>query len=163
MKKKQSAGILLYRLTTEEIEVFLVHPGRATWKNKGQAVWTIPQGTSMDPDNCLVAAIRHFSEVAGFSPQGPFLPLVPQKHKKGRLIYAWASPGNLVPALVRRTAISITWPPGSGRKLHFPRVDMGCWFPITKALHSINPSQLPFLQQLSSPTFLAAATPQPKC
>lgn len=86
MKKKLTAGILLYRLTPDEIEVF---PG--------------PPRTRR-----LEAAIRQFKEVAGFAPEGPFLPLTPQKLKKGRQIYAWASPGNLVPALVRRTAISIT-------------------------------------------------------
>jgi predicted NUDIX family NTP pyrophosphohydrolase len=32
MKKKLTAGILLYRLTPDEIEVFLVHPGRAAWR-----------------------------------------------------------------------------------------------------------------------------------
>src|SRR6187402_2890115 len=110
MKKKLRAGILLYRQTSEELEVFLVHAGRAAWKNKGQAFWTIPQGASMDPDSCLTAALHHFNKVAGFSPRGPFLPLMPQQEKKGRHVYAWAAPGNLVPALVRRS-------------FHFPRAD----------------------------------------
>jgi predicted NUDIX family NTP pyrophosphohydrolase len=41
---KQSAGILVYRLKDEQLQVFLVHPGGPFWKNKDAGAWSIPKG-----------------------------------------------------------------------------------------------------------------------
>ncbi len=37
--KKLSAGILLYRVLGDMIEVFLVHPGGPFWVKKDAGVW----------------------------------------------------------------------------------------------------------------------------
>jgi predicted NUDIX family NTP pyrophosphohydrolase len=41
---KRSAGLLMYRLEQDEVEVFLVHPGGPYWAGKDQGFWTIPKG-----------------------------------------------------------------------------------------------------------------------
>lgn len=44
MAKKQSAGILLYRLHIRTIQALLVHPGDPFWARKDDGVWSIPKG-----------------------------------------------------------------------------------------------------------------------
>ena len=39
-----SAGLLLFRRTHGELEVFLVHPGGPFWKNRDTGAWSIPKG-----------------------------------------------------------------------------------------------------------------------
>jgi hypothetical protein len=39
--KLQSAGLLLFRLGGEQLEVLLAHPGGPFWRNKDHGAWTI--------------------------------------------------------------------------------------------------------------------------
>ena len=39
---RKSAGILLYRKTSKEVEIFLVHPGGPFWKNKDAGALLFP-------------------------------------------------------------------------------------------------------------------------
>ncbi|WP_366521957.1 hypothetical protein [uncultured Microbacterium sp.] len=41
-----SAGILLFRLAGEEIEVLVAHMGGPYWTGKDEAAWTIPKGAA---------------------------------------------------------------------------------------------------------------------
>lgn len=148
MAKKQSAGILLYRLKDTGLEVFLVHPGGPFWKKKDAASWTIPKGEFTDDEEALDAAIREFREETSFLPSGPFLPLDPIRQKAGKIVYAWAAAGDLVPALMKSNTVSLEWPPRSGKKIKFPEVDRGEWFGLAAARQKINPAQEPFLDQL---------------
>jgi predicted NUDIX family NTP pyrophosphohydrolase len=148
MAKKKSAGILLYRVTETGKEVFLVHPGGPFWKKKDKASWTIPKGEFNDDEEPLAAAIREFREETGFNPTGPFIPLTSIRQKAGKQVYAWASEGDLVPALMRSNTVTLEWPPGSGKKLTFPEVDKGAWFNFAIARKKINSAQLSFLDEL---------------
>jgi predicted NUDIX family NTP pyrophosphohydrolase len=148
MRRKQSSGVLLYRLTDTGLEVFLVHPGGPFWKKKDAASWTIPKGEFTDEEEALPAALREFREETGFTPTGPFIPLTPIRQKAGKLVHAWAAAGDLVPALVRSNTVTLEWPPRSGRKLRFPEVDKGDWFKLVTAREKINPAQSAFLDEL---------------
>jgi predicted NUDIX family NTP pyrophosphohydrolase len=152
MKSKQSAGILMYRLTTAGVEVFLVHPGGPFWKKKDKAAWTIPKGEFTDEEEALTAAVREFREETGFTPVGPFIPLKPVRQKAGKQVYAWAAVGDIVPALVRSNSVTLEWPPRSGRKLTFPEVDKGNWFTLSLAREKMNPAQTAFLDELREMT-----------
>lgn len=44
MAKKQSEGILLYRLHIRTIQALLVHPGDLFWARKDDGAWSIPKG-----------------------------------------------------------------------------------------------------------------------
>ena len=59
---KQSAGILLYRVKNKKPEVFLGHPGGPFYKNKDNAVWTIPKGEFDEKEEPFIAAKREFKE-----------------------------------------------------------------------------------------------------
>jgi predicted NUDIX family NTP pyrophosphohydrolase len=66
MAKKQSAGILLYRLRTRTIQALLVHPGGPFWARKDDAAWSIPKGEYEEGTDALKAAKREFHEETGF-------------------------------------------------------------------------------------------------
>ena len=70
-----SAGILLYRLRDNEIEVLLAHPGGPFWSGKDLGAWTIPKGLSEENEDPLQAAKREFREETGFEVDGQFIDL----------------------------------------------------------------------------------------
>src|SRR5258708_5771505 len=84
--KKQSAGILLYRILDKRPEFFLVHPGGPYWKNKEEGSWTIPKGEFMADEEALQGAIPEFREETGRTLNGPFLPLTPVQQKSGKQV-----------------------------------------------------------------------------
>jgi len=179
MTMKQSAGILLYRLTTPPAkapgpyhpaptrgaaaphnyapttrplvpEVFLVHPGGPFWKNKDAGAWTIPKGEFTADEPPLDAAIREFREETGIHLTGHFIPLTPIRQKGGKRVYAWAIAGDLDPADLVSNTFELQWPPGSGRMKTFPEVDRGAWYPPDAARAIINPAQIAFLDELAA-------------
>ena len=146
--KKQSAGILLYRIVAEKTEFFLVHPGGPYWKNKHNESWTIPKG-EFEAEDPLKAAIREFKEETGTTLKGPFLPLTPVLQKSGKLIHAWAAAGDIDPAKMTSNTFDMEWPPRSGQKMSFPEVDKGGWFDLPNATRLINPAQTVLLEELT--------------
>jgi len=147
---KQSAGILLYRMTEHHLEVFLVHPGGPFWKNKDFGAWTIPKGEFDGNETALDAAVREFREETGHILPGPFYPLVPIRQKGGKQVFAWASPGDLDPATIVSNTFEMEWPPRSGRKQFFPEVSKGAWFDMETAAQIINSAQTALLDELNN-------------
>ena len=70
---KLSAGILVYRVKNKKIEVFLCHPGGPFYKNKDNAVWTIPKGEFDENEEPFTAAKREFKEETGQEISGDFI------------------------------------------------------------------------------------------
>src|ERR1700752_5263259 len=63
--KKNSAGILMYRIVDGELQVLLAHPGGPFWSRRDDGAWTIPKG-EIDPDESAEAAARReFREETG--------------------------------------------------------------------------------------------------
>jgi predicted NUDIX family NTP pyrophosphohydrolase len=147
MTSKQSAGILLYRQTSE-LEVFLVHPGGPFWKNKWAGTWTIPKGEFTNEEPALDAAVREFREETGVSLRGPFKPLSPIRQKGGKRVYAWISAGDLDPEKIVSNTFELEWPRKSGRQQTFPEIDKGEWFSLANARQVINPAQIALLDEL---------------
>jgi predicted NUDIX family NTP pyrophosphohydrolase len=148
--RKQSAGILLYRMAGKKPEVFLVHPGGPFWKNKDIGAWTIPKGEFGGDELALDAAVREFREETGHSLPGPFHPLAPIRQKGGKQVFAWASAGDLDPATIVSNTFDMEWPPHSGRQQSFPEVSKGAWFDLETAAQIINPAQTALLQELKA-------------
>ena len=73
--KKQSAGILLYRIDQNRLEIFLVHPGGPFWTKKDGGAWSIPKGEFASDEDPLEAAKREFKEETGKQLSGVFLSL----------------------------------------------------------------------------------------
>jgi predicted NUDIX family NTP pyrophosphohydrolase len=145
---KRSAGLLMYRRVTDELEVFLVHPGGPLWAKKDKGAWTIPKGEYDQDENPLVAARREFEEETRFQTTGEFLDLGSIRQKGGKIVTAWAFHGDCDPAQMISNTCEIEWPPRSGRRLEIPEVDRGRWFTIEEARKYIREEQWPLLNNL---------------
>lgn len=146
---RRSAGLLMYRLRNQTVEILLVHPGGPFWANKDLGAWSIPKGEYSEPEDPLDAARREFQEETGFVAQGDFLELGVLKQAGGKIISAWAFAGDCDPVNLVSNRFPLEWPPHSGRVMEFPEVDRCAWFSIADATKHILKSQRPFLQLLS--------------
>lgn len=145
---KQSAGILLFRKTYNQLQVFLVHPGGPFFKNKDLGVWSIPKGEFLDNEDALVAAKREFLEETGQSITGDFIPLSPVILKSGKKVHAWAVEGDIDHEIIVSNFFEIEWPPKSGKKQSFAEIDRGAWFDAETAKLKINPAQAAFIEEI---------------
>jgi predicted NUDIX family NTP pyrophosphohydrolase len=145
---KQSAGILLYRLTNNQLEVFLVHPGGPFFRSKDLGNWSIPKGEFTDDEDPFSAAKREFAEETGQHIAGNGTPLTPIKQKSGKIVQAWAVQGNIDHEKIVSNIFEIEWPPKSGKKTSFPEVDKAAWFDIETARLKINNAQSALLDDL---------------
>ena len=148
MAKKQTAGILLYRMRNGELEVFLVHPGGPFWMKKDAGAWSIPKGETEAGEDLLHAAKREFHEETGFSLDGKFIALTPLKQRGGKMVHAWAVEGDVDAESSKSNLFSMEWPPRSGRRAEFPEVDRAAWFTLESAKEKILQSQAEFLEEL---------------
>jgi predicted NUDIX family NTP pyrophosphohydrolase len=145
---KQSAGILLYRMTDGILQVFLVHPGGPFFRKKDEGAWSIPKGEYIDGEEPLAAAQREFEEETGQKINGNFIKLSPVKQKSGKVVHAWAVEGNIDHENIVSNLFEIEWPPKSGKKASFPEIDRAGWFDIETARAKIIPGQADLLTQL---------------
>ncbi|HXH20191.1 MAG TPA: NUDIX domain-containing protein [Chitinophagales bacterium] len=150
--KKQSAGILLYRLKNDLLEIFLVHPGGPFWAKKEEGVWTIPKGEITEKENPLDAAKREFKEETGFELSGneDFIELTPVTLKSGKVIVAWALQHDIDSSQVISNTFETEWTPKSGRKQSFPEIDKAGWFNISEARRLMNKQQQAWIGELIS-------------
>ena len=148
MAKKQSAGLLLFRLKNKLSELFLVHPGGPFWKNKDAGAWSIPKGEHAGDEDALEAAKREFFEETGMRFEGEFIELAPIKQAGGKTIYAWALEADLDPGEIKSNEFEMEWPPRSGKKQSFPEIDRGAWFLVDKAKEKINKGQVGLIEDL---------------
>ncbi len=146
---KESAGLLLYRLTEGALEVFLVHPGGPFWKNKDAGAWTIPKGEIDPGEDALAAAIREFAEETGTTLAGDFRALPPIRQAGGKRVQAWAIAGDFDPKTLTSNDFEMEWPPRSGKRARFPEVDRGAWFALDEARKRINKGQAALLDALA--------------
>jgi predicted NUDIX family NTP pyrophosphohydrolase len=146
---KQSAGILLYRVASGCVEVFLVHPGGPFWAKKDDGAWSIPKGEFADGEEPLEAAKREFTEETSFPIEGIFKPLNPVTQSGGKTVYAWAVQGDIDAGAVRSNTFSMEWPKGSAKTKSFPEIDRADWFDLDTAKVKILKGQLGLLEQLS--------------
>ncbi|MGG6294377.1 NUDIX domain-containing protein [Leptolyngbya sp. AN02str] len=146
---KKSAGLLMYRLISGQIEVLLVHPGGPFWAKKDEGCWSIPKGEYLEGENAFAAAKREFEEETGFTPIGEFLELQEVK-QSGKRVKAWAFEGDFDLKLFRSNLFTMEYPPRSGRLQEFPEADRAGWFRLTEARLRLLKAQHPFLDELQS-------------
>jgi predicted NUDIX family NTP pyrophosphohydrolase len=146
---KRSAGLIMYRRSNDELEVFLVHPGGPFWAKKNHGAWTIPKGEYESDEDPLQAAQREFNEETGFVARGPFLELGSVRQASGKVVVAWAFEGDCDPLLLMSNTCEVDWPPRSGSRLVIPEVDRGEWFSMKGAAQHVRKEQVPLLETLS--------------
>lgn len=148
--KKQSAGILLYRLNKKGPQVLLVHPGGPFWAKKDMGAWSLPKGEFAEDEEPLVAAKREFSEETGMPvPDGELTPLGTTKLSSGKVIHAWAVKGDMAASAIKSNTFELEWPPKSGVTQEFPEVDKAAWYLLDEAKVKIHRGQLPFIEKLA--------------
>jgi predicted NUDIX family NTP pyrophosphohydrolase len=143
-----SAGLLLYRLVGDDVEVLLVHPGGPFWARKDLGAWSIPKGETDAGEENFAAARREFREELGSDVDGPATPLGVVQQAGGKRVHAWAVCGDLDPSAITSNTFEIEWPRGSGKQHAFPEVDRAEWFAIDEARRRILPAQAAFLDRL---------------
>lgn len=147
-KRKEKAGILLYRLLNGKAEVFLVHPGGPFWRGKDTAAWSIPKGEIEEDEDRLQAAKREFEEETGTKPEGRFEYLGEFKQAGGKTLHVWSVEGDCNPASLKSNTFIKEWPPGSGKCQVFPEVDRASWFSADEARKKLHKGQIPLIDQL---------------
>src|ERR1700759_1517383 len=161
---KLSAGLLLYRVRDEvgrsrrpaAVEVLIGHPGGPFWARKDDGAWSIPKGEYTQDEDPWAAAQREFEEEVGTAPPaGPRIDLAPVKQAGGKVVTAFAVPGDLDAADAPSNTFELEWPRGSGRMLAFPEVDRVEWFPVAQARAKLLKGQLALLDQLMADASLA--------
>src|SRR3989442_16006121 len=145
----RSAGLLVYRIRDGSREVLLVHPGGPYWAGKDLGAWSIPKGEIGPDEDPLDAAKREFVEETGCEPpNGPYTSLGALGQPSGKIIEAWAAPGDCDPEAVRSNTFTMEWPPRSGRRQDFPEIDRAGWFGLKEAHRRIIKGQRGFLRAL---------------
>lgn len=148
---KESAGLLLYQLRADRVEVLLVHPGGPFWRHKDVAAWSIPKGEISDGESAIDAARREFAEELGQRPpESTFASLGTARQAGGKLVHAWAVEGAFDVTGLRSTSFELEWPPRSGKTQSFPEVDRAAWFDLEAAHRMILAGQRTFIERLEA-------------
>ena len=146
---KLSAGVLLYRIRGDVVEVLIVHPGGPFWARKNDGVWSIPKGEYTDGEDPWTAALREFSEELGLpAPSGSRIDFGRLKQPSGKVVTAFGVQGDLDVTNARSNTFELEWPKGSGKLREFPEVDRVGWFPVARARTKLLRGQQAFLDQL---------------
>ncbi len=145
---KTSAGLILFRVRCDDLEVLLVHPGGPFWKKKDDGAWFVPKGEVEASEEILAAARREFEEETGIPPSGDLLSLGSVRQKSGKTIFAWAFEGDCDPAEIKSNTFAIEWPPKSGRQAEFPEIDRAAFFTTAEAKVKMHPVEFPLVERL---------------
>jgi predicted NUDIX family NTP pyrophosphohydrolase len=153
---KLSAGLLLYRVRDDVVEVLIGHPGGPFWARKDDGAWSIPKGEYTQGEDPWAAAQREFEEEIGLPPPvGPRIEFAPLKQPSGKTITAFAVLGDLDLADAHSNTFDLEWPRGSGRIQAFPEIDRVDWFSVARARIKLLTGHHPFLDQLMAHPTLA--------
>ncbi|HEV3503680.1 MAG TPA: NUDIX domain-containing protein [Actinomycetes bacterium] len=146
---RRSAGILLYRRGAEGVEVLLVHPGGPVWASRDAGAWSIPKGEYDEGEDPLAVALREFEEETGHQPpRAGLVPLGEVRQKGGKVVSAWAAPGDLDADAITSNTFRMRWPPGAGTWRTFPEVDRAGWFDPATAREKLLPAQAELVDRL---------------
>ena len=147
-----SAGILLYRVTDDGLEVLLGHPGGPFYSRKDDDTWTVFKGELDGNEDRYAVALREFEEETGHLPPPDADPIDLGEivQRGGKHVVAWALEGDLDPAEAESNTFEMEWPPRSGRTAAFPEIDRVGWFDLAAARTKIRAAQRPFLERLEA-------------
>ncbi|HEX2802675.1 MAG TPA: NUDIX domain-containing protein [Sphingomicrobium sp.] len=145
-----SSGILLFRRTSAETEVLLIHPGGPFWTNRDSGAWMIPKGRVDPGESPAAAAAREFAEELGTPLASAPFPLCRVRQSGGKIVEAFGAEGDFDPSTLNSMEFEMEWPPRSGSMKRFPECDRARWMTIAEARRMMLPSQLPMLDALES-------------
>lgn len=148
MPPRRSAAILLYRHGAAGPELLLAHPGGPLWAKKDARAWSLPKGEYDGTEDAYAAARREFAEELGSAPPDVEpMPLGEVRQASGKIVTAWALPGDLDVSTVRSNDVELEWPPRSGRVQRFPEIDRAAWFGPAAARVKLISAQAAFVDR----------------
>ncbi len=150
MPPQHSAGIVLYRLAGDEVEVLIAHPGGPFWARRDAGAWTFPKGLVEDGEDPQQTARREFIEEIGIDPGDDLISLGSITQSSGKVVSAWAARGDFEPAELESDLIEVEYPRGSGRLIRFPEIDRVMWAGPGVAAEKLNPAQRDLVTRLLS-------------
>jgi predicted NUDIX family NTP pyrophosphohydrolase len=147
---KLSAGLLLYRIIDDVVEVLIGHPGGPFWARKDEGAWSIPKGEYVEGEDPWTVAQREFEEELGKAPpEGPRIDFGPLKQPSGKVITAFAVLGDLDLEGTVSNTFELEWPKGSGKIREYPEIDRVGWFSVEEANAKLLKGQRPLLDSLT--------------
>lgn len=150
MAKKQSAGLLVYRMKDDQLQVLIAHMGGPFHAKKDKGHWSIPKGEYQDGEEPKEVAQHEFSEELGKPvPKGDWLELGEIEYPNKKTVVAWAIRGDLDVTNTVSNTFELEWPPRSGKVQVFPEIDRAGWFSLDEASKKLIPAQVDFLQRLA--------------
>jgi predicted NUDIX family NTP pyrophosphohydrolase len=149
-RSRVSAGILLFRITEDGVEILLGHPGGPYFEGKDIGAWTIPKGQVEEGEKLLAVAKREFGEETGhvIGSNARLIELGSVKQRGGKTVFAWAVEGDLDPGRASSNTFRMEWPPRSGIHIEVPEIDQVAWFTPAQARIAMNPGQVPLVELL---------------
>jgi predicted NUDIX family NTP pyrophosphohydrolase len=150
-KTRTSAGLLLYRIRDERLEVLIAHMGGPFWARKDDGGWSIVKGEyDAEHEDAYAAARREFEEETGApAPDGKPLALGEVRQRSGKLISVWAIDSDFDASQIHSNTFTLEWPRGSGREQQFPEIDRASWFDCDTARAKLVAGQVPFIDALA--------------
>ncbi len=146
--KKTSAGLLVYRLKGNKLEVMLAHMGAPWWARKDKGAWTIPKGEYTEEEP-LAAAKREFAEELSLPVlEGELIDLGTIEQKNNKIVTAWAIEADIDVSDITSNTFTAEWPPRSGQKQQFPEIDRAAWFTPADAMEKIVSGQAELIERL---------------
>jgi len=146
---KRSAGLLLYRMNDDVVEVLIAHMGGPFWARKNAGAWSVPKGEYEDDEDPLAAALREFGEELGVAPpEGKQVDLGAVKQSGGKVVTVYALEGDVDLTGFRSNTFVLEWPRNSGQQREFPEVDRAEWVDLDNAATLLVKGQLPVLDAL---------------
>ncbi len=148
---RRSAGLLLWRVGPDGLEVLIGHMGGPFWARKDDGAWSIPKGEYDDGEDPLAAALREFAEELGAPPpEGVDVPLGEFRQSNGKVVTVFAREGDFDASAIMSNTFEMEWPPRSGRTASFPEIDRAAWMALDAARPKLVKGQVPALDALSA-------------
>jgi predicted NUDIX family NTP pyrophosphohydrolase len=153
---KRSAGLLLYRIRDDVVEVLIGHPGGPFWAKKDDCAWSILKGEYTDGEDPWDVAQREFTEETGLTaPAGPRIDFDPVRQPSGKVLTIFAVRGDLDITDAHSNTFEMEWPKGSGQLREFPEVDRVQWFSVAQARVKLLEGHAAILDRLMTQTGLS--------
>lgn len=145
---KKSAGILLYRIHNQRIEVLLGHMGGPFWAKKKNYSWTIFKG-EFEEEEPLEAALREFQEETGHTISADHITfLMSLQLNKNKQLFVFVKEQDKNTETMHSNLFSMEFPKNSGIIKEYPEIDQYQWFPLETISESIVKSQYPIIESL---------------
>jgi predicted NUDIX family NTP pyrophosphohydrolase len=147
---KLTAGVLVYRIQNNILQILLAHAGGPFWAKKDDGAWSIFKGEPDENEDLLTTAKREFEEETSqtLPADAQLISLGESKLSGGKVAHIWALEHDYDPATIVSNTFEMEWPRGSGNLLEFPENDRAAWFDASESEKKFFKGQFVFVERL---------------